>query len=263
MNRLETRIRARKEQGSKTLAMFLTAGYPKKGDTVDIALALERGGVDVIELGMPFSDPLADGPVIQQSSAVALKNGVTLSSIITDVAHLRRRSQIPIVLMGYLNPILHYGEEEFFDNAAKAGVDGIILPEVPLEEHDRFSWYLEKYDLAGILLVTPTTTPERIELIDARSRGFLYCVSSTGVTGKKGSTTPSEYLSRVRQHARKNALLVGFGISTPEDAKSYARSADGVIVGSALIRFLSTPRATKEISDWAAEFKAEIQVAAS
>jgi tryptophan synthase alpha chain len=258
MNRIDARIRARLESRSKILAMFLTAGYPRKGDTVDIVLALEKGGADIIELGMPFSDPLADGPVIQESSATALRNGVTLQSIFTDVVHIRRRSQIPIILMGYVNPIIHYGEQEFFDTAASSGVDGIILPEVPLEEFDRFAPAMERYGLAGILLVTPTTSPERIELIDQKSRGFLYCVSTTGVTGKKGGAPATEYLQTVREHARNNALLVGFGISTPEDARAYAWSADGVIVGSALIRFLSVPRAMNEIADWTAEFKAEL-----
>jgi tryptophan synthase alpha chain len=259
MNRIEARIRARLESGSKILTMFLTAGYPRKEDTVDIVLALEKGGTDIIELGMPFSDPLADGPVIQQSSAVALKNGVTLQSIFSDVMRIRKRSQIPIILMGYLNPILQYGEQEFFDTAASSGVDGVILPEVPLEEYDRFAPHIERYGLAGILMVTPTTTPERIVAIDRRSRGFLYCVSMTGVTGKKGGTPASEYLQTVRENAKKNPLLVGFGISTPEDARSYAWSADGVIVGSALIRFLSTQRAMSEVTEWASEFKAEMQ----
>jgi tryptophan synthase alpha chain len=242
--------------------MFLTAGYPRKTDTFDQVIALERGGVDIIELGMPFSDPLADGPVIQQSSAVALKNGVTLTSIFSDVARIRRRSQIPIVLMGYVNPILHYGEEEFFDQAASSGVDGIILPEVPLEEYDRFAPLMDRYGLCGILLVAPTTPPERVGQIDRRSKGFVYCVSSTGVTGRSPSASATEYLESVRRSVTNNAMLVGFGISTPEEARRVVWSADGVIVGSALLRYLATDPSLQELSAWAGRFKSALQLAA-
>ena len=255
MNRLESLVQSKRQNGQKILAMFLTAGYPRKTDTFDQVIALERGGVDIIELGMPFSDPLADGPVIQESSAVALKNGVTLSSIFTEVMRIRRRSQIPIVLMGYLNPILHYGEEEFFDQAASSGVDGIILPEVPLEEYDRFAAHIQRYALSGILLVAPTTPPERISQIDRRSRGFVYCVSSTGVTGKKSGTPATEYLESVRRNVTNNAVLVGFGISTPEEARQVVWSADGVIVGSALIRYLATNPSLQELTAWAGGFR--------
>jgi tryptophan synthase alpha chain len=180
---------------------------------------------------------------------------VTLDSLLADVRKIRGRSEVPIVLMGYLNPILRYGMERFFAAAAGAGADGVILPEVPLEEHDRFSSVLEQNRLAAILLVTPASPAERIRAIDARSTGFLYCVASTGVTGHRGTTPIAEYIGYVRRNASKNALMVGFGISNPADARSSALLADGVIVGSALLRHLSEDGSLRKAVAWVKEFR--------
>jgi len=259
MNRIDAKFQNLRGRSEKALAVFVTAGFPHADATPTIVHALEDGGADIIELGMPFSDPLADGPVIQASSAAALANGATLESVLEDVRMIRSSSDVPVVLMGYLNPILSFGEDEFFREAAAAGVDGMILPEVSLEEFARFSDRLRTHDLSGILLVTPVTGSERIKAIDERSSGFLYCVSTTGVTGMPGSSSAGDYLKMVKGHVRKNPLMVGFGIATPDDAKRLCSSVDGVIVGSAFIRFLATSPSSEAIGGWAARFKGALR----
>lgn len=261
MNRIDCRFRSLRNERGKALAVFLTAGFPRRDSTPAIVHALEAGGADIVELGMPFSDPLADGPVIQQSSAAALANGVTLDAVLEDVRMIRSASDIPIVLMGYVNPILSLGEERFFSDAAAAGADGVILPEVPLEEFSRFSARLKRHTLAGILMVTPATGPGRLRELDEQSSGFLYCVSTTGVTGGPGGNVAGTYLERVREHATKNPLMVGFGIATPADAGRYCRWVDGVIVGSAFLSFLATSPASGDIRAWARGFKGALQSA--
>jgi tryptophan synthase alpha chain len=249
MNRITDKLQLLRQRNEKALALFLTAGYPTRDATVDLVLALERAGADIIELGMPFSDPLADGPVIQRASAIALKNGVTLDSILEDVNTIRKKSVVPIVLMGYVNPILRYGPGRFFSAAASAGADGIIVPELPLEESGMFSQLIVSAGLSHIHLVAPTTSTERMRRIDDVSSGFLYCVSVTGVTGMEGNIVSEEYLQRVRLTARKNPVLVGFGIHSAADVKRYARLADGVIVGSALLQRL-TVEPQEETAEW-------------
>ena len=258
MGRIEERLAMLEHRREKALALFVTAGYPRLTSTVDIALALEQGGADILELGMPFSDPLADGPVIQESSTAALRNGITLRKILCDVRALRRHSAIPLALMGYLNPILRFGVKEFMREAADAGVDALILPELPLEEASWLGDAISANGLSQILLVTPTSSQERIEAIDAASGGFLYCVSTTGVTGSKVLDSVDGYLKRVKEHARRNKVLVGFGISTPDDAKRLAEHVDGVIVGSALIRKIGEGSSPEGLSSWVALFKRAI-----
>jgi tryptophan synthase alpha chain len=247
------------KRDEKALALFLTAGFPSLSQTLPLVLTLEDGGADIVELGMPFSDPLADGPVIQRASAVALANGVTLPWILEQVAAVRARSAIPLVLMGYLNPIFRYGVEDFFRDAAAAGVDGVILPELPLEEWKRFVPSLHGADLAGILLVTPTTPIPRVKAIDEASSGFLYCVSSTGVTGGSTPTDSAAYISDVKQHVSRNPVMVGFGISLPEHARAFAGVADGVIVGSALLRKIAESPALSGIGMWVRDFKSVLR----
>jgi tryptophan synthase alpha chain len=218
-------------------------------------LEIEKGGADMIELGMPFSDPLADGPVIQHSSQVALRQGLTLEHIFSSVRKIRRSTEIPLILMGYLNPILSYGAEKFFSAAARSGVDGIILPELPLEESVHYAPLLEHAGLAQILLVTPTTPPERMSQIDRASCGFLYCVSSRGVTGSMQKNRRGSYLSSVKRRAHKNPVLVGFGIKTPDDARHAAQHADGIIIGSALIQKIASGESKKKIGSWIRQMK--------
>jgi tryptophan synthase alpha chain len=255
MGRIEQRLASLRSRNEKALALFVTGGYPELHSVVNLVPVLEQGGVDIIEIGMPFSDPLADGPVIQESSSIALANGTHLQSILEDVAAIRLNSDIPIVLMGYLNPIMSFGTEEFFESAAEHGADGIILPELPLEEAARFSEECQKTGLSQILLVTPTSSPERIRAIDETSRGFVYCVATTGVTGTAGKDPAREYVGNVRRHVRRNPLLVGFGISSPERARELSRDADGVIIGSALIRKIARWAGADDMSGWVRRYK--------
>lgn len=238
MNRVRSRLAGLQQRNKKALALFITAGFPNLNDTSRLVLEAEEGGADLIEIGMPFSDPLADGPVIQRSSARALRNGVTLTHIFRQVGNLRRRSEIPVILMGYLNPILAYGPERFFAHAGDSGVDGMILPELPLEETQRFASYFHRHELAQILLVTPTTNPARQRLLDEASTGFLYCVSATGVTGSRTTHPDLAYVAGVKRAAVKNPVLVGFGIRNREDVRRFSSVSDGVIVGSACIEHL-------------------------
>lgn len=255
MNRISSKLEQLRKQNRKALTLFLTAGYPDREATVDLVLGLEDAGADIIELGMPFSDPLADGPVIQECSSIAVRNGVTLDTIFLIVQAIRSQSSIPLVLMGYVNPLMRYGGEKFFASAAQSGVDGFIFPEVPLEETARFAKTIASHGLSNILLVAPTSSPSRIEQIDAASSGFVYCVSSTGVTGVEGRMPAIEYIRLVRKHVKKNPLLVGFGISSPEQAYAYACEADGVIVGSALLRKIMAGTKREDLFRWVREMR--------
>jgi tryptophan synthase alpha chain len=193
--------------------------------------------------------------VIQASSQQAIKNGITLDHILEQVKEIRKHIDIPLILMGYLNPILHYGEERFFADATKAGIDGIILPEVPLEESNRFLILTRNHHLADILLVSPATSDKRIRNIDEVTSGFLYCVSTTGVTGRSDIGDIESYVKRVKRNAKNNPVLVGFGIKTPADARRISRSADGVIVGSALIQRITHGDSITQIGTYVKSLK--------
>jgi tryptophan synthase alpha chain len=255
MNRLTTVLASLRNRRKKALALFLTAGYPEADSTPGLVLSLAGAGADIIEIGMPFSDPLADGPVIQQSSAIALQNGVTIARILDAIRTIRKTSSVPLVLMGYINPILSYGSDRFFRDAASSGVDGVILPELTLEESVRFKTEISRNGLSQILLVAPTTPEDRVIAIDAASSGFLYCVSTTGVTGSAGKGTPDEFLTRVKNCAKRNPVLVGFGISTAEGARHAALLSDGVIIGSALIRRLTEGESIGSIISWVSSIR--------
>lgn len=224
---------------SKIMSLFLTAGYPDLESTVDLILGLEKSGTDLIELGMPFSDPLADGPTIQYSSNKAIENGITMNRIFRMVSQVREQSEIPIILMGYVNPVLRYGVEKFCEKAAEAGVDGLIIPDIPVEESGVLEESAKKYDLPIIYLVAPNTSDKRMQLIDKKSQGFVYCVSVTGVTGardgKEVSRSVNRFIDRVKKNITRNPKMVGFGIKSYEDAHTIAADMDGFIVGSALI----------------------------
>jgi len=226
----------------KIMSLFLTAGYPDPADTVTLVMELEASGADILELGMPFSDPLADGPTIQYASKVALEQGVNLDSIFNMVVEIRNRSEIPIVLMGYINPVLKYGVEAFFHKAKASGVDGIILPDVPPGEFPEIDELCVKHGIDPIHLVAPNTSDRRMQEIDSASRGFVYCVSVTGVTGARDgeevSRSVSGFIQRVRKNVTRNPVLVGFGIRSHADAMAVSRETEGFIVGSALIDYI-------------------------
>jgi len=226
-----------KELGSSTaLIPFITAGHPSIEATYNIVLTLEKNGADIIELGIPFSDPLADGPTIQKSSQHALDTGVTPGKVLDMVREIRQKSQVPLIFMVYYNIILQMGEEKFIEEAVSAGIDGIIVPDLPLEEADSLRKYAEDGGVDLIFLLAPTSTNERIKALCSASRGFVYYVSLTGVTGTRSSLAVSiqEKVEAIKSNT-KLPVCVGFGISTPEQAKAVSKHADGVIVGSALV----------------------------
>jgi tryptophan synthase alpha chain len=228
----------------KLLSVFLTAGFPTIQDTEEIILSLDHAGVDFIELGIPFSDPIADGPVIQAASDRALSNGINLTKIFEIVQKIRKNSNIPIILMGYLNPIYIYDIERAIDDSQRTEVDGWIIPDWPIEENQKYSQYMLESGIDLIYLIAPNTPPERILKIDAISSAFVYCVAYTGVTGKDNKPTRDTiaFFSGLREKI-KSPLMIGFGIKNREDYMTYTQYGDGVIVGSAFIKLLeSTPR---------------------
>ena len=221
------------------MSLFLTAGYPDLDATVDLILGFEKNGADIVELGMPFSDPLADGPTIQEASNVAIQNGVTISRIFEMVRLIRKSSEIPIVLMGYINPVMKYGVDKFCSEASGAGVDGLIIPDAPLEESSILSEAASENGLDMIYLVAPNSTDERMKKVDEASSGFVYCVSVTGVTGAREgnevANSVAKFIDRVISNVTNNPKLVGFGIKNHQDAQIISKDLDGFIVGSALI----------------------------
>ena len=228
-----------RQDDAKILSLFLTAGYPDLESTVELILGMEANGTDMVELGMPFSDPLADGPTIQYSSTQAIANGITMNRIFEIVSEVREQSEIPIILMGYLNPVLRYGVKDFCKQAGEAGVDGLIIPDLPPEESTILEEAARKNKLEMIYLVAPNTSDERMRLIDSKSQGFVYCVSVTGVTGAREgdevSRSVSRFIERAESNITQNPTMIGFGIKSHEDAQKIAAKADGFIVGSALI----------------------------
>lgn len=250
MNRIDQAFASRKE-GEKLLNLFITAGYPTKEATVDLLVGMEKAGADMIELGMPFSDPLADGPTIQMSSNKAIANGTGISDIFEMVAKVREQSQIPIILMGYVNPVMQYGLDAFCKKAAEVGVDGLIIPDLIPEEAEFLENEAHANALHFIHLVAPNSTDERMKLVDDRSGGFVYCVSVTGVTGARSAedveASVNRFIDRVNTHIVKNPKMIGFGIKNYEDAMRISAKADGYIVGSALINLIE---ANYPNSDW-------------
>lgn len=228
-----------RDRDSKIMSLFLTAGYPDLESTVDLILGFEENGAELIELGMPYSDPLADGPTIQYSSEVAIKNGITMERIFQMIREVRKQSEIPIILMGYMNPVLRHGVEKFCESAKKAGADGLIIPDIPPEESSLIEQEARSNDLSMIYLVAPNTSDKRMQMIDQKSEGFVYCVSVTGVTGARDgeevARSVERFIDRVNENVTENPKMIGFGIRSHEDAQRIARKAEGFIVGSALI----------------------------
>lgn len=221
--------------------MYCTAGYPQADSTLTVMKALQDNGADIIELGMPYSDPLADGPVIQASSGRALTNGMTITKLVEQLNNFRNEIHVPVILMGYMNPVLQYGFEKFCADARAAGVDGLILPDLPVYEYEtEYGDLITKHGLDFIFLVTPETAPERIRKLDALSTGFLYAVSSSSTTGRdKDMQDVSAYLQRLRAMELKNPVMVGFGIKDKNTFDAACRHAHGAIIGTAYIQALN------------------------
>lgn len=244
MDRIKTKNRIAQlfeTKNSGILSVYYTAGFPKLDDTFRVAQLLEQSGADMIEIGIPFSDPIADGPVIQQSNKVALENGMNLKLLLDQVKEIRKTVQLPIILMGYLNPILQYGMERFANDASSAGVDGVIIPDLPIEEYSiMYKDLFEEKNLVNTLLIAPNTSEERIRKIDAMSDGFIYVVSASGTTGVKSffSHDQLNYFRRLKDIDLKNPILIGFGISTKFAFDEACRYGAGAIIGSAFIEIL-------------------------
>jgi tryptophan synthase alpha chain len=227
------------KKGRKALIGYITVGHPEAGRTAEMARALAGSGCDMIELGIPFSDPLGDGPTIQRSSFRALQNGVTPEMCLEAAAAIRRETRLPLLFMTYYNPIMNYGDERFMKDAAQAGINGFIMPDVPPEEGGRLEGYAAANGMDFIYLLAPTSTDARVKMVAEHSTGFVYLVSLTGVTGTREELPPEleAFVKRVRAVTDK-PLCVGFGISTPEHARRVAAVADGIIVGSRIIQLI-------------------------
>jgi len=229
-----------KKKDEHILNIYCTAGYPAIDSTLSVMKALQDNGADMIELGMPYSDPLADGPVIQASGAKALANGMTILKLFEQLEDFRKHINIPVILMGYMNPVLQFGFEKFCAEAKSVGVDGLILPDLPMYEFEtEYGAIIKKYGLDFIFLVTPETSEDRIKKLDELSTGFLYAVSSSSTTGKeKNMEDQSDYFMKLRDMKLKNPVLVGFGIKDKETFQSACKYANGAIIGTAYIRAL-------------------------
>ena len=237
-NRIEQLFEEKKKN---ILSVYFTAGFPKLDDTANIVKYIENSGADIVEVGIPFSDPVADGPTIQESNKTALDNGISLKLIFEQLSEVRNEVKIPIILMGYINPVLQYGIEAFCKKCAEIGIDGFILPDLPLQEYiDDYKYTCEKYGLLNIFLITPQTSAQRILEIDNNSRGFIYMVSLAGITGAKGDISEDQvnYFEWVKAMNLKNPTLIGFGISNKKTFDQACGHASGAIIGSAFINIL-------------------------
>ena len=245
MNRINQKLQENNlpnSKASKLLSIYFTAGYPNLDDTVKIIQTLEKSGVDFIEIGLPFSDPLADGPTIQASSTQALKNGMTTNLLFAQLKNIRKTVQIPLLIMGYFNPIFQYGVEAFCKKCQENGIDGLIIPDLPVDVyHDNYKAIFEKYGLINVFLITPQTSVERIRFIDSISNGFIYMVSSASVTGSQSGfgDEQTNYFKRIGNMHLNNPQIVGFGISNNTTFAQATLYAKGAIIGSAFIKHLT------------------------
>lgn len=241
MSRLQELFSRKK---NNVLNVYCTAGYPLLHSTLEVLKVLQQHGADIIELGMPYSDPLADGPVIQHSGSIALENGMTIKKLFEQLQEFRKDVSIPVILMGYMNPVIQYGFENFCADAAAVGVDGLIVPDLPEYEFEtEYQAIIKKYKLDFIFLVTPETSDERVKKQDSLSSGFLYAVSASSTTGSnKQASDIREYLGRLKAMNLKNPVLVGFGIKDKASFDAVCQLADGAIIGSAYIKALENSR---------------------
>ncbi|MEI8011597.1 MAG: tryptophan synthase subunit alpha [Candidatus Omnitrophota bacterium] len=262
MNRIDQKFMELRAAGKKAFIPYITAGDPDLAVTQELVLALEKAGADIVELGVPFSDPMADGPVIQAASYRALQKGVNLKKILTLVRGVRRHSKVPIALMSYYNPVFHFGDKDFVDEAHDAGVDGVIIPDLPAEEADILRAEALEKGLATVFFVAPTTPVSRMKAIASVSTGFIYYVSVAGVTGGQGAMA-DEIARRIAlvKKVTDKPVCVGFGVSTPAQARDMARGADGVIVGSALVRMIHDHAGQPGLIDYIEKFAVSLAMA--
>ena len=247
MSKISDHIESINHSGKKALTIFLTAGYPSSNKFVDSAKAIIDSGADILEIGIPFGDSLADGPVIQSSYYAAIEQGVNIKSVLKFVEEIKAARGIPIIIMGSANPINNYGTKNFLDAAYDSGASGVIVPDIPIEEFDAF-FEGTNDNIDKILLTTPTSSEERIKRIDNASSGFVYCVSVVGTTGVRNNfdETVLKNLERTYSLVKKNKLQIGFGISSGEDVKRFRKFCDGVIVGSAVVKTLNQENANEK-----------------
>lgn len=238
MNRINQKL----QENKKLLSIYFTAGYPNLNDTVSIIHELEKNGVDMIEIGLPFSDPLADGPTIQESSTQAIENGMSTKLLFEQLKDIRKIVQIPLIIMGYFNPIMQFGVENFCKKCQEIGIDGLIIPDLPLEEYlSEYQTVFEKYNLKNVFLITPQTSNERILEIDSVSDSFIYMVSTAAVTGSQAGfgNEQMNYFERISNLNLKNPQVIGFGINNKETFKQATLHQKGAIIGSAFIKFIA------------------------
>ena len=253
MNRIEKKLKEEK----KILSVYFTAGFPRLNDTQNIISKLEKYNVDLIEIGIPFSDPLADGETIQKSSKKAIENGMTIHKLFSQLKDLRKTVKIPVILMGYLNPILQFGIEKFCMKSKEIGIDGLIIPDLPIEIFiDEYKDLFIKNNLFNIFLITPQTSEERIKLIDENSRGFIYMVSSSSITGskKKLEDVSFDYFDKISKMNLNNPSIVGFGISNRKTYEKVIEKSKGAIIGSAFINFIEQ-NGLEDIGEFIKKFK--------
>ena len=254
MNRLQQLFQEKKN----ILSIYYTAGYPNLGDTVAIAAELERSGADLLEIGFPYSDPVADGPTIQASSKQALDNGMDLKLLFEQLKDLRKSVAIPVLLMGYVNPMLQFGVEQFCKACAEVGVDGCIVPDLPMTEYEElYKGVFAQYGLSNIFLVTPQTAPERIRKIDGLSNGFIYLLSSSATTGQhlQVSENTESYFSRIADMKLNNPTMIGFGINSKETFDKACQYANGAIIGSAFVKALNADDLGSSVRSFMQQFK--------
>ncbi len=247
MNKINRLFSERGER--KLLSLYFCAGCPRVDMTADVILTLQNHGIDMIEVGIPFSDPLADGPVIQSAGTVALKNGMTLSTIFSQLKAIKEQVNIPLVLMGYLNVVMHYGYERFCQSCVESGVAGFIIPDLPFDDYLReIKPLADRYDLRCIMMITPETTEERIRFIDEHTDGFIYMVSSASITGAQQSFDDAKqaYFRRINDMHLRNPRMIGFGISNRQTLQSAQQNAAGAIIGSKFVSLLQTTQTPKE-----------------
>lgn len=242
MNRIHTLFQNKKE---RVLSIYFTAGFPALEDTFPTMQAIEEAGADIIEIGVPYSDPIADGPTIQDSNQIALENGMSLKKLFEQIKDMRQSVSIPVVLMGYLNPIIQFGMEAFLQKCKEVGVDGLILPDLPMQQYqDEFKTLFDQYGLSNTFLISPQTSEARIREIDENSNGFIYMVSSHSITGAKAGISEEqvEYFKRVQAMNLKNPRLIGFGISDSETFTKASLYGNGAIIGSAFIKIVKNSK---------------------